>query len=132
MRMKLLGKKWKEVEDMLSKQNLLEIWPLEIEGEEVCGSQGRRRTTLEDAPTPHQHLDVHNYWKINNCIDEHICQNVQDIYIEIYGKAPHHNEVPMFLVKFLYMHFVKGIILDFSSYKYKCMRGHDEAVITHT
>lgn len=49
--------------------------------------------------------------------------------MEIYGKAPHHNEVPMYFVKFLYVHFVKGIAVDFSSYRDKRIRGRGEVVI---
>ena len=50
--------------------------------------------------------------------------------MKIYIKAPHHNEVPMYFVKILYVHFVKGIAIDFSSYRDKHIKGHGEVVVT--
>ena len=51
------------------------------------------------------------------CISVECKKNAETIALEVFGHAYHNHDVPLYLVKMLYMHFVLQTLIDFLSKK---------------
>ena len=54
-------------------------------------------------------------WNVDKCTHEDVKSNAERIYLEVFGQLLHHFDAPLFFAKMLYVQFVQGEDVDFSS-----------------
>lgn len=100
---------WREINRDVTKEMIVQVWPCP-EGEIKKGR-----------------------WKVSRCLNEDIRLNAERIFLEVYGHPLHNADAPLYFAKMLYVHFIKGTPVDFSS-KDVSVRTHDirEETVTFT
>lgn len=86
-----LHMQWKDINEQVTTSMVKEIWP--CPDSEIA--KGR--------------------WKISRCRVDEIKQNAETIAMEVFGHPLHNHDAPLYFAKMLYMQFVLGNPVDFSS-----------------